>query len=355
MKHLLCISVLSITIVSCGVKLPSNTFDKQLKESNYVDNKKENYTLYIDPQMPITQIKLQAKPTSWNPNNIMKDHTIQLPNQEQRPYFDLITPTDTVVVANRHIDFKKVINFRDIGGIKTKDGKTVQWGKIFRSDNLSKLQDKEFDKFENLNIRSVIDLRTKTEIKGHEDHLPSTAQYFSYPSIEDDGDMFTKMRNKVINGKITEDESLQLMMKLYQSIVSDNVTSLRAVIHKTIESDTPVLYHCSAGKDRTGIITALIFSILNVDRETIKNEYLLSNHFLKSKTEKILRKIKIAKVIKPRLNQHVILNFMRVDERYLNAAFEVIDTKYGGIDSYIKNELQIDDTMRKEAIRKLTY
>lgn len=257
--------------------------------------------------------------------------------------------------TNRQISFKNITNFRDIGGIETEDDKFVKWGLIFRSDNLSSLKKNEFRKFNSLNIKTVIDLRTKAEIALKEDILPDSTAYFSIPIVSDQGDLMAQMKGKVIRGEITEAQSKELMQEFYTKCVTENIPLLRKLIFEITTSKNPILYHCSAGKDRTGIVTAILLSILKVDRQTIIDEYLLSNYYRGPKIKSTLKKAKILKIIHPNLNTQVILNFMAVDSEYINAVFDIIDSKYGGMDSFIANQLDIDEVKRNQFINKLTY
>jgi protein-tyrosine phosphatase len=84
-------------------------------------------------------------------------------------------------------------------------------------------------------------------------------------------------------------------------------------------------------------------------------EYLMSNYYRRAKTEKMMGKARLARIIKPKLDLKAIRVFMTVDERFLNAFFEVIDNEYGGMDKFIRNQLGIDDDARKQIIEKLTY
>ena len=352
MKSLFYISAV-LALVSCRTQLPEQYYKKSLVEDNYIDHKKNTYTLHLTDASSISKLWIQN--TKDTVTLEKKDTTNVFKKQRSRPYFDLVTKADTTILSNRYITFKKTVNFRDIGGIKTKNGTTTKWGMIYRSDNLSKLKDSEFDAFNDLNIKTVFDLRTPNEIKGKEDNLPQGTHYVHAPTVEDNADMLTQMRGKVIRGEISGEQSLQFMTSLYRSIISDNIPGLRKFINQVLDADEPVLYHCSAGKDRTGVTTALILSILNVERQTIVNEYLLSNYYRRDKTERIIRMAKVAKVIKPHLGITIIQNFMGVDERYINAAFDEIDSRYGGIDNYIKNQLGIDDDKHKLIIKKFTY
>jgi protein-tyrosine phosphatase len=357
MKRLLFLAAIALLTASCGVSLPQSFYKKSLVEENYVENTKNNYSLYFNTADEDAQVQLQSNPEAikWIKTGSGDSNTTLLTKQIHRPYFTITTDTDTLTLSNRSIYFKEVVNFRDIGGLKTTDGKTVKWGKIFRSDNLSNLKESEFPKFEDLNIRTVYDLRTTHEIKGKEDHIPAGTTYIHAPTLEDNEDLLSKMRAKVINGEITDEQSRTMMLDLYRSVISDNIPALKKLVQQIVNSNDAVLYHCSAGKDRTGVLTAILLSILKVNRETITQEYLLSNYYRRAKLENIMSKVKVAKVVKRHIDVKAIQNFMSVDERYLNAAFTEIDTKYGGIDQFIENQLGIDATQRELIIKELTY
>jgi len=346
--YVFCISLLA----SCSTQLPQHFYTKSLQEDNYIDNYKSTYTLYTNKD----KANITAYTLVDTTKHILNGRAWVIKNKHQRPYIKMISGNDTAVVANRHIYFKNVLNFRDIGGLKNTEGKTVKWGKIYRSDNLSRLRSYEFKKFNDLGIKTVFDLRTPQEIEGKKDHLPVEVTYVHAPSVLDHGDLLANLRGRVLRGEISDEESVQFMADFYRGIVADNVPALKELLQAIlIKANEPVLYHCSAGKDRTGITTALILSILKVDRETIMNEYLLSDYYRREKVEGTLTKAKLAKVVKPRLAVGVIQNFLSVDERYLNEAFNYIDNNYGGIDAFIKNQLGISDNQRLEIIKKLTY
>lgn len=351
MKIQLSLLVAAILLCSCAPQLPLSYTRKSLNEKVFADNHSKRYTLHTDqkPNKIIIENRNGKELRSFN----NPDSVIHYKIAGERPFFT-IYGSDTLLIANRNISFKKVVNFRDIGGLPTTEGKIVRWGKIFRSDNLSTLKEKEFKKFSNLQIATVYDLRTASEIATKQDNLPDHVKYVPFAIINDNGDLLAKMKGRVINGEVTEQESREMMFDLYRTSITDNIL-LKELILKIIRSDEPLLYHCSAGKDRTGIVTALLLSILKVDRETIIQEYMLSNFYRNKKVSSMLRKAAIAKVIKPHLQTKVIKNFMSVDRDYIDAVFNIIDVKYGGIDNYIINHLDITDTERSLIISKFTY
>ena len=179
LKSTVYIVAFALAITSCKVSLPEEYKRKSLQEDIYVENNKENYSLYLDNKASAFQINLQSLGNTVNLNTKenASDSVILFKNRNSfRPYFNLVSGSDTTVVSNRYIDFENTVNFRDIGGLKTKDGKTIRWGKIYRSDNLSQLETNDFSKFNNMHIKTVYDFRTDHEIKGKEDHLPENVQ-----------------------------------------------------------------------------------------------------------------------------------------------------------------------------------
>jgi protein-tyrosine phosphatase len=347
---------LAFLIFSCTAKLSPESTRKTLIEPVYVENSGKKYTLHLSNPEAISEVQFYTNPESKTklPRKL-SDSVFTFKNPPSRLYVDLVAGKETVLVTNRQFDFEKIVNFRDLGGIKTMDGRTVKWGKIFRSDNLSKLKTSEFEKFNDLNIKSVVDLRTDHEIKGKEDHLPPGVKYAHSPTVKDNEGELALLRKKVINGEISEQQAIDKTIGFYHDAVTVNLASLPGIIGQIAASSDPVLYHCSAGKDRTGIVSALILSILNVDRETIMQEYLMSNYYRKRKTEKMLGKAKLGKIIKPKLDLKAIEVFMSVDKAFLNAFFEVVDKEYGGTDAFIQNQLGIGKEERQRIISRLTY
>lgn len=347
-----------VALASCSARLSPSHKRKTLSETPYVENMGDRYMLYA-PTLRNDSIKITALSGEGLPfvkqKNLVNDSTLILKKASERPFFHLISTNGDDLVSNRRIYFKKEVNFRDIGGISTNDGRTVTWGKIFRSDNLSKLKSSEFSKFEDLKIKKVFDLRTKAEIHGKEDHLPQTVAYENLPTVADNGDLIAKMREKIIKGQVSGPQADGMMIDLYKSAVTENVGSLKKLINEILDADAPVLYHCSAGKDRTGITTAILLSILNVDRRTIIDEFMMSNYYRNLKTEKMLRRAHILKIIKPHVGLDAIAVLMSVEEKYLLATFATIDQQYGNMDQFISQGLGIDPQKRALAIQKFTY
>lgn len=261
---------------------------------------------------------------------------------------------DSAAVVARYIGLENTINFRDLGGLQTRDGRTVRKGFIYRSDNLAKLETNDFGAFNALRIGTVYDLRTDHEIAGKEDHLPANVRYMHTPVVQDNAGEIKGLKKRVLNGEITEQQARDMTAKFYADAVTVNIGSVKSILKQITTSEQPVLYHCSAGKDRTGIISALILSILNVDRQVIVDDFMVSNYYRRERAEKTLGKAKLGRIIKPKLNMDAIEVLSTVDKSFIGATFNAIDSTYGGMEPFIEKELGIDKVARQALIEKLT-
>lgn len=253
------------------------------------------------------------------------------------------------------IRIKKVTNFRTVGSIKNADGRTLKEDKFFRSAHLHKLKKKSFNDFEKLGIKEIIDLRNSKEIAQKPDQLPDGIIYKKYSAFEDEGDQLAQAKKLVLKGKVNASDADKRMIDFYREYVTENPETIKTIITEILESDHPILYHCTAGKDRTGITTALILTILKFDKETIYNEYLLSNNFRKPLVEKRLRLANTLHFLYPKMDLKVLEKLSWVEKKYLDAAFGEIEKKYGSTDAYIQQVLGISEAKREEYIQKFTY
>lgn len=248
----------------------------------------------------------------------------------------------------KEINLKKVYNFRDLGGLLNKDGKKLKTGKIYRSANLEKLKATSFKDFQELEIEKIIDLRTLQEIKDKPDHLPTTIQYINLRAFEDKGDQLTEARKLVLKGKVNGEDAKQRMLDFYTEYVTEKPEVVKQIVHEILNADEAVLFHCTAGKDRTGIISALIMEILNYDKEIIFEEYLQSNNQREKIIKKRLRLANNLHFIYPKMDIAVLEKLSWIERSYLQKSFDTIDEKYGSMDNYIKNVLDISDEDRRK-------
>ncbi|REC79658.1 protein-tyrosine-phosphatase [Chryseobacterium elymi] len=252
------------------------------------------------------------------------------------------------------VEVKKVYNFRTVGTIKNTEGRTLKTGKFYRSGHLHKLKKKSFKEIQSLGIKEIIDLRNAKEISDKPDQLPDGIIYKKYSAFADKGDQLTQARKLVLKGKVNGSDADKRMIDFYREYVTENPEVIKKIITEILESDQPVLYHCTAGKDRTGITTALILTILKFDKQTIYNDYLLSNNY---REKLVLKRLNLANnlhFLYPKMDVKVLEKLSWVEIAYLDAAFDEINKKYGSTDAYIQQVLGISADKREEYIKKFT-
>ena len=178
------------------------------------------------------------------------------------------------------IDLEGTSNTRDIGGYQTSDLRTLRWRQIIRSENLSRLTASDFQKLEEIGVKTVIDLRTDRE----HDQSPTVwlgdnpPRFFHFPIGDAHNDWFNAQRRMMKRNRFTEEQALEHMVEGYRMIADVGPPSFQKLMDLVLDqSNWPILIHCNAGKDRAGVAVTLILEALGVDRETIMEEFLLTN------------------------------------------------------------------------------
>ncbi|MEV0388604.1 tyrosine-protein phosphatase [Nonomuraea sp. NPDC050643] len=169
----------------------------------------------------------------------------------------------------RHIEFTNLSNFRDVGGYAAKDGRTVRWQRLYRADSLGWLAGDDLPAFQALRVRSIIDLRHPYEVE-KAGRVPATeGQHYQNLPIEGrrwDTAAFSEERGI---GRYLADR--------YLEVTEDGVENLRIALETIARADNaPVTVHCAAGKDRTGVLIALVLSLAGVDEDDIVADYALT-------------------------------------------------------------------------------
>ncbi len=251
----------------------------------------------------------------------------------------------------RVLNIRSISNFRDLGGYLTKDGHSTKWRKIFRAGDLSRFSAKDQSKVSALGIHTIIDFRSDDErirapSRWHdEEHQPTT---ILLPISGNAADWGAKLGRQLQSGKFTREEIRATIIDMYGTVPLANKAEYQALFTNILTSDgQPVLFHCTSGKDRTGIGAALILSALNVPRKTILQDYLLTNEAvnveLMSKT--------LAKVFSRQSGHDIapdaIIPLLTVEQVYLETTFSAIDKAYGSMENYLRDALNL--TSAKQA------
>jgi protein-tyrosine phosphatase len=153
----------------------------------------------------------------------------------------------------RHIEFSNLCNFRDVGGYAAEDGRTLQWQRLYRADSLGWLAGDDLTAFRALRVRTVIDLRHPAEVEKAGRVPEAEGQRYHNLPIEGRRWNTTPYREELGVGRY--------LANRYLEVSEDGVENLRTALETIANADNaPVVIHCAAGKDRTGILTALVLA-----------------------------------------------------------------------------------------------
>lgn len=236
----------------------------------------------------------------------------------------------------RRVPLAGASNLRDLGGYMTTDGRRVRWGRLYRSGQLSQLTDSDYESVARLGISVVCDFRRDNEREAAPTRWRGAAppETLRFPTLPGGGSSAVVER---LPAGATGEEGLAWMRRTYTQIPVTYGPAYRATLQRILVSPGPVLYHCSAGKDRTGVFSALVLSFLGVPWETILEDYLLSNAYVATATaiDDYARRSNVSR--------DAARAVLSVDRAYLDGAFTAINQKYGSIDNYRRTELAVSD------------
>jgi protein-tyrosine phosphatase len=221
-------------------------------------------------------------------------------------------------------------NCRDLGGYRGRDGRPVRWRRLLRSDHLAGLSDADRSALRGLGLATTLDFRGEQERAAASYAIDGVAQHALTiePSVAQRMHALAADRSR-----LTVPAVRALMVELYLTFVDTHAHRFAEMFDHLLRADGAVLFHCTAGKDRTGFAALLLLSALGVDRRTIVEDYLLTNA--------VYRPPFSARVGDPA--DEALAVIWRVDEAYLHAALEAIDRAHGSMDAYLRGRIGLKD------------
>ena len=236
--------------------------------------------------------------------------------------------------AKRKVELQGAVNFRDIGGYATKDGHHVKWGKVYRSADMSKLTDQDLATLAERKIAYDVDLRGTQESKQAPDRMNPNTDYILCPAGSDDAN------NNIMQSlrKTTHGDSVMTAYYTKTTFLADRYKPFFGKL-LAMPEDKSLVFHCTAGKDRTGIGAALLLYSLGVPYETIMKDYEASNYYRADENEKSVKGM----VQFMKIDENVAKDVLSVKKEYLDATFTAIKKQYGSIDNYLKTQIGLTD------------
>lgn len=262
-----------------------------------------------------------------------------------RIYFHLKPKSGaTRVVSIRRLPLEGARNFRDLGGYRTSDGRYVRWGLVYRANHLVNLTPGDSEYLNGLGIRLLCDFRSDSERARAPDHWTGNApEFFSVP-----------IGSNLITTPTADD-----LKRRVATIHSETKDSVRAydyaieyagqyakILRRIAAGDLPTVEHCTAGKDRTGVFSAILLTALGVPRETVIQDYMLSNQYLLAPETigKTTADLQLAFSLPEPPDISTVKTIMTARPETLEATLDKIDKTYGSFDNYLRDALKLSDS-----------
>lgn len=259
------------------------------------------------------------------------------------------------------------MNARDLGGMRTADGKVIKNRKLIRSGKLSKIPQSTAIGLSKYGVTTIVDLRIENERNAGPDRVHGNFRYIhlpilccpagidvsDYPIFEATQKESTRAKKEGKRIKSEFGNSDNYMIEVYRSIVFEKQSqeALSEFLKLVREEEGCVLWHCASGKDRAAICTMLLLSLLGVDENTILADYMLSAKYCRNRYN--LNKIGIYLVPFSIDLKRILLCLMKIKVAYLKTVMDDIKERYGGVVQYCKAELGV--TEQDIAILKEKY
>jgi len=233
-------------------------------------------------------------------------------------------------------------NFRDLGGYRTGDGRTVKWGMLFRSGSMHGLTPGDYIALQQRGIRVVCDFRDTRERAAEPVNWPAA----DAPRMLSD-DYQLDMAGLMPTGERkswTAERTRAAMAASYPRMLVQFRGQYRRMFAELLAGNAPLAFNCSAGKDRTGIAAALLLTALGVPRETVIGDYLLTNRYLDTAT--LLDRNNKATASGPwsQVPPEVMKPMLAADRDYIGQALAVLDAHSGGAEGWLRDEMGLSQT-----------
>ena len=276
---------------------------------------------------------------------------VSLPEDNANPYFNIaVKGRRGVIWAQRRLPLAKTYNFRDIGGYRTNDNRRMRWGLVFRSAHLAELTDGDHELLRRINIKLVCDFRTVEETEAQPDRLPADGSmaYLHMPIAHgkfDPAEAVARIRKGDISW-LTDD----FMTNNYLKQIDDFADLWKRFFERLMDSrNRPLAFHCTAGKDRTGVCAALILLAAGVPESTVIADHALSNTY----NAPVIRRIE-KEIRKFGINPDDMRSYLSAPREAMEAVIKHLREDYGSAKNYLVDKAGINRRDLQELIQEIT-
>lgn len=251
----------------------------------------------------------------------------------------------------RHVPLDSCFNFRDLGGYRTRDDRQVRRRCLYRSAELCSLTDADHDTLVSLGIKVVFDLRGEPERAARPSRLPASVELHERTSPSTRSQLGPTLEEQIAAGTLPERDDDYLAAVYIRQLDDGLACELRRILELALHSPTrPILFHCAAGKDRTGLAAAVILGVLGVPDDTISADYNLSSIYWAEPRLQVLR----PHLDRHGVSEHRVRPFLEARSAVLERAVQHIHHRWGGFDAYATDCLGVAASLPNELRSALT-
>jgi protein-tyrosine phosphatase len=234
---------------------------------------------------------------------------------------------------NRAFPLQGAHNFRDLGGYPGHGGRPLRWRKLFRSAHLGGLTPQDHAQVAKLGLARTFDFRGHAERAETPYQLPGAQQH----SLAIEPTLVQHMQALAAAGqRITGELVAGLMQDVYRSFIDEHAHRFAELFEHLLQTDEPSVFHCTAGKDRTGVAAALILLALGVPREVVLQDFMLTNRLVRREVPQDAE-----------FSAEALRVLWGVQEGFLHAALGSLDTEQGGLERYLSQRLGLSAAARQ--------
>ena len=245
------------------------------------------------------------------------------------------------------------LNFRDLGGYPSNDGRQVRWGQLFRSGTMHRLTDGDYRLLETLGIKVIYDLRSTLERRGAPTDWRAAPAEYLFRDHEITSGALSILSD--MGDRATADFVRNMMSGFYRQMPTRYREAYRELFARLVRGDVPLVFNCAAGKDRTGVAAALVLSALGVPRAVILNDYALSETCVDYMAEIARDDGQNTGHGQPardlgrfgKMPREALQTLMRSDPVYLEAMLTSLDASHGGVLPFLEAELGVGKDERR--------
>lgn len=242
----------------------------------------------------------------------------------------------------RFIELNGVLNTRDLGGLKAEDGRQLRTGQIIRSGEIDEIDAEGMATLDEIGVSTIIDLRTTLETTDPAQWPEGEGpERYNFYLMEEDAQAIEDMRAAIKSGTAKAEDTEALFYDAFAEVPLDHTEDLRRVfdVLLALPEDETVLLHCSGGKDRTGITTALVLSALGITREDIEADFLLSN--VQKQADKKAAEIaaEVNEANGTNMTPEAVWPTLGIRTDHLSTFYDSVSASYGSVDGYLRDGL----------------